>query len=95
MLQEIRRGLCGVPLERGSAIQSRGYRGATCQRVRSVGRSNTALSCEARLNEDGARSAATNRLSRFVSFSALLAGLLTPVHFCEEDELPPHPPQPP
>jgi hypothetical protein len=28
--------------------------------------------CEARFNEDGARSAPTNRISRFVRFSALL-----------------------
>jgi len=32
---------------------------------------NTALSCEARLNKDGARSAPTKGPARFVSFSAL------------------------
>src|SRR6266498_730779 len=36
--------------------------------------SNTALSCEARLNEDGARSAPSKGPARFVSFSALLGG---------------------
>ena len=39
---------------------------------------NTALSCEARLNEDGARSAPTNKIPRFVSFSALFGRRLLP-----------------
>jgi hypothetical protein len=49
-------------------------------------RPNTALSCEGRFKEDGARSAPTNRLLRFVSFSALFDGTVLPFSHPGRDE---------
>jgi hypothetical protein len=48
-----------------------------------MGPHNTALSCEARLNEDGARSAPTDKIPRFVSFSASFCGPI-PLHSLEQ-----------